>query len=119
MRPKLNEADVLRTVLDYLRVHRVFHWRANTGAAKVGKRFIRFGVPGVPDICCIQRGVFIGIEVKAPDGKLSLVQAMFAEEVKLAGGLYRVCRSIEDVDAALEEAEARRGSRSAWEEVRK
>ena len=42
----------------------------NSGAAKVGNRFIRFGFVGCPDVIGqLKDGRFIGVEVKAPKRK--------------------------------------------------
>lgn len=48
------EKDIQRAILDYLRAHKVFCWRNNTGAMfgeHKGKRWaVRFGFPGISDI---------------------------------------------------------------------
>ena len=42
-------------------------FRINSGACRVGKRFIRFGAPGLPDIIgVLPDGRFLGVETKAP-----------------------------------------------------
>lgn len=57
---------------------------------------------GVPDLCLIHHGRFIGLEVKAPKtGRMSERQADAAEEIVSAGGLYSVVRSVEDVERFL------------------
>ena len=40
---KVLEKDIQRTILDYLKMMKVFHWRNNTGAVVRGKHFVRFG----------------------------------------------------------------------------
>lgn len=105
---KLREADILRTILDYLRVHRIFHFRLNTGAMKIDKRYVTFGKVGAPDIFVVHRGQCLGIEVKGPKGKQSQAQWEFAERLTVAGGLYVVARCIEDVDAKLRQIESAR-----------
>lgn len=86
-------------------------WRNNVGVA-VGAngRPIRFGVPGSADICGLlaPSGRFLGIEVKAPGGRLRPDQEAWGAMVQRFGGLYVVARSVEDavraVDAALKES---------------
>jgi hypothetical protein len=104
----VREADLQRTILDYLTVHRIFHWRNNSGAVKAGNRFIRYGCVGSPDIfvvttrhsgCCCQ---LYGIEVKGPKGKQSVAQLEFERSFKQAGGRYILARKLEDVSALLE-----------------
>lgn len=63
----------------------------------------RLGVrPGVPDIGMILPGGVAGfIELKAPKGRLTETQVEFAQAVQGRGGRWLLCRSIEDVRAAL------------------
>lgn len=81
-----------------------FCWRANTGAVKLGTRFIAFGVAGQPDVQGIiakgpHRGRFIGVECKAPaqdfpgakkrrKGRQSPDQIDWQRQCEKAGGLY-------------------------------
>jgi len=81
-------------------------WRNNTGAARDGRgRLVRFGTPGAPDIMAIVRGRFVAIEVKATGGRLSARQRAWRDACEAAGGIYRVCRSVDDALAAIGEAE--------------
>ncbi len=98
---RLKEADILRTILDYLRIHRVFHWRNQTAGGRLGQRFVRIGVLGAPDIFIVHRGKCIGIEVKSPEGKQREEQIAFGMEFSDAGGIYRLARGIEEVDEVL------------------
>jgi hypothetical protein len=99
------ERDIQKSILDWLKLKRIFHFRANTGATSFGtgpkRRFVRFGEPGVPDIIAIREsagiGQFVGVEVKGHDGALSLAQQNFSCRVLDAGGAYLVARSLEDV----------------------
>lgn len=95
------EGGLQRTILDFLAVHRIWHMRMNTGAVtaiyKGKRRFIRFSKPGCPDIFALHRGLLYGIEVKSPEGKMSLAQIQFAEEFEKAGGIYILSKSLEDV----------------------
>ena len=52
-----------------------------------GDRFSRIGTPDLI-ICC--NGHFLGIELKAPNGKPSELQKHHIEEIKKAGGLAAV-----------------------------
>lgn len=91
------ESAIQRDILDYLVKFQIFHFRNNSGMAKKGKRWVRFGVTGGPDIICVVRGQFIGLEVKGPDGKQSEAQLDFAIGLGLAGGRYILVRSLDDV----------------------
>lgn len=117
----LSEAAILRQILDYLTLRRVFHFRNNSGAMvsehNGKKRFMRFGMPGSADIIGIlspkrflqfdgsyrtdEGGQFWAIEVKAAKGKLSPAQESFRDAVIANGGKYTLARSVEDVEKAL------------------
>jgi hypothetical protein len=95
---KVTEADIQKAILQYLAVKHIFHFRNNTGATKTERGgFVRFGTPGSPDIIVVDKGIFIGIEVKRPGGKLSPHQKAFCDALLQAGGRYVVAQSLEDV----------------------
>jgi len=95
------EADIQRLILDWLAAKRIFHYRQNTGAVKTEDRFFRFGTVGAPDIVAVIAGQYVGIEVKAPRGSQSPGQREFEGRLRMAGGVYVLARSLEDVEAAL------------------
>lgn len=107
--PKPKEKDIQRAILDYLALFplKVFAWRANTGAMKVDRRFVRFNIQGAADIT----GVLVGgrrleIEVKRPGWKPAMSgrraekempQRVFGECIKNLGGVYIVATSVDDL----------------------
>jgi len=99
----LKESEIQRTILDYLTLKRIFHYRNNSGAfvmpetATHSRRFFRAGVVGAPDIVCVVKGQFVGIEVKAPKGRQNDNQKEFQRQLEAAGGLYILAYSLEDV----------------------
>ena len=98
------EAAALIEVLQALRAHPAVSWceRQNSGAAKVGQRFIRFGWPGCADILGqMKNGRFLACEVKAPKGKLRPEQVIFLERIRAAGGVAFVARNCLDVQMEL------------------
>lgn len=98
------EAAALCEVLKALKAHPAVSWceRMNSGAAKVGGRFIRFGFTGCPDVLGqLKDGRLLGVEVKAPTGKLRPEQSVFLERINGAGGLGFMARDCRDVFAAL------------------
>ena len=101
------EAAALVEVLKALRAHPAVSWceRMNSGAAKVGSRFIRFGWPGCPDVLGqLRDGRLLGVEVKAPTGKLRPEQAIFLDRIRGAGGVAFLARDCRDVMRELETA---------------
>lgn len=58
--------------------------------------------PGDPDMVVCYKGRYIGLEAKTETGVQSSIQKVRESEIKEAGGLYAVVRSVEDVKAVLE-----------------
>jgi len=77
-------------------------WRQNTGAARVGRRFVRFGVPGQADLTGIlPGGRRVEIEVKSPTGRQTPDQRAFQALIERFDGLYVLARSVDDVRRAI------------------
>lgn len=94
------ESAALVEVLKALRAHPAVVWceRMNSGAARVGNRFIRFGFAGCPDVLGqLTDGRLLGVEVKSPTGKLRPEQSVFLERVRGAGGVAFMARDLRDV----------------------
>lgn len=105
---KGTETDLVRACLDYLKARRIFAWRANTTGVwdPAIKRFRIFGgLKGVADIMAVlpPHGRILCCETKVGRNKLSPHQAAFGAGVQAAGGVYLVCRSVDDLIAALAE----------------
>ena len=95
------EADSLREVMIALKNHSLVAWceRQNTGAAKVGGRFIKFGWKGCSDILGqLKDGRLLAVECKRlKGGKLTDEQTFFLERVRQHGGVSFVAASLHDV----------------------
>jgi hypothetical protein len=103
-RPVFAEAAALHEVLAALRAHPRVCWaqRLNTGATRVGRRFVRFGFPGCPDVLGqLQDGRPLAVEVKGPRVRLRPDQKVVLIRVADAGGVAVVARSLRGVVAAL------------------
>jgi hypothetical protein len=98
--PDISEAALQRLILGRLAVLErktcgaCFFWRQNVVAAKAGKRFIRAGVPGQPDIGGIVDGRAWGIEVKRRRGRVSAKQEEYRVYFERAGGRFVVARTL-------------------------
>ena len=101
MKIKVLEKDVQKTILDYLAVKKIFHYRNNSGAFishyKGKERFMRFGAKGSTDIICVIDGKFIGIECKGTGGKQNDNQIAFQQDLEKAGGKYILAFDLETV----------------------
>jgi len=71
--------------------------RNNTGVAKFGKRFVKFGMPGQADLTLFVNGRQIEIEVESPGGRQSENQKKYQRMVEATGGIYILARSVQDV----------------------
>ena len=97
---KVLEKEIQLAICDYLSYRGHFFWRQNTMPVFSEGKFRsmpKYSKNGVPDIILIKDGIFIGLEVKRPSGRLSEQQIAFQEEVTKAGGKYYVVTSIDDV----------------------
>ena len=98
------EAAALVEVLQVLKHHPAVAWceRQNTGAAKVGGRFIRFGWRGCSDVIGqLKDGRLLAVECKAPKGRLRPEQKEFLSLVQRFGGVAFMARSAKDVFCEL------------------
>ncbi len=104
------EAAALVEVLQALRGNSAVAWveRQNTGAARVGERFIRFGWRGCSDLLgMLKDGRLLAVEVKAPSGQLRPEQREFLSLVQRFGGVAFVASDCRDVSRELAAARIR------------
>lgn len=91
------EKDIQKSILQYLEIKRIFHWRNNSGAYKTQHgSFIRFGSSGSPDIFALKDTRIYGLEVKNEKGQLSDLQTQWSNEFINNGGIYNILRSLDD-----------------------
>lgn len=96
------ESELVSDALEWLHEHRIMAWRNNTGMFRRGKRFIRAGYPGSPDIIGILHdGTFLGVEAKVGSRKLSKDQELFLRMIRLYNGVALVIRSLEDLKTGM------------------
>ncbi len=110
------ESAALVEVLKALNAHPAVVWceRMNTGAARIGARFVRFGFRGCPDVLGqLRDGRLLGVEVKGPSGRLRPEQAFFLERVRAAGGVAFMARDCRDVLRELDKPNATNGGVSS------
>ena len=75
----------------------------NSGAFRIGKRFVRFGWKGCPDVLGqLKDGRLLGVEVKTAKGKLRPEQTVFLERIRCAGGVAFMARDCRDVFRELD-----------------
>jgi hypothetical protein len=99
----VRESELLRLCQQWLTLHGWAWWRANCGAVKVGKRLVRFGTPGQPDLFALipPHGRLACLELKGAGGRLRPEQRAWLARAEAAGALCVVVRSVEDLVAGL------------------
>lgn len=102
MKSHVSEHETQSAILEWLDIKRIFHYRQNTGGAKLKGFYVKFGRPGAPDIVAVIEGRFIGIEVKREGKVQSKKQVEFEMELFRAGGQYILAYSLDDVTRVLE-----------------
>ena len=105
---RMRETDIQHSILDNLRWRGILAFRCQPAPIPIrkGKTIIGFRRSdafnvGMPDIVCVIRGQFIGIEVKSPEGRQRDEQKLWQRRIESAGGTYILARSWEDVESAL------------------
>ena len=106
---KTPEGVIQLAILKHLRAKGIFCWRNNTMGLWDPKlnlyRSNPYAMPGAPDIICIspcttkqQGGVFVGIEVKTPQGKQqSADQLLFEKRCATCNAEYHVVKSLDEM----------------------
>jgi hypothetical protein len=110
----IKESYVQTAIIEYLAAEHILAFRMNTGAMKLDKRFVRFGVPGMADILAFpiknypdgNHGTWklpqpLWIECKSTDGVQSTLQKSFQAMVEWHGHKYVIGRSTEDIKGFL------------------
>lgn len=96
----VKEADLISAIKKYLAtVPETFCWKEHGG---------QYGTAGIPDIIVCHRGRFIGLEAKVGRNKPTKLQTVTIEQIRKAGGVATVVRSIEDVKYVLSQLEERK-----------
>lgn len=103
---KRTETDLVKACLLYLKSKGIMAWRVNSGAWKVGNRFIKFGEKGSSDIHGIYKsrcghGHFLAVECKSGKNRLTDHQAEWLRRVENQGGLALVVWSVAELEAFL------------------
>ena len=108
-----SEAEILRAILQLLRRHpRVaMCWRQNSGTFQERNRdgttrYIRANTQrGMSDIMgALMDGRTLAIEVKSRTGRMRPGQEEFLQQIRDAGGVAGVCRSVDDAVRLLGDA---------------
>lgn len=97
------EKFIQKRILDWLTETGLLHWRQQSGMIMVGRRAVRMGVEGLPDIVVVvpPNGRLLGLEVKSANGSLRPAQKVIRDKMTSVGAVYRVVRSLQEAMAAV------------------
>lgn len=101
------ETALVKQLLDYLALRRVFAWRQNAGALSgehKGKAYyVRFtSIRGVSDILgVLDDGRFLAVEAKVRPNRATPEQQAFLDAVASRGGVAVLAYSLDDLVRAL------------------
>lgn len=82
------ESDLQKKVLAYLKKNRIYHFRFQAQS----------NLNGLPDIICLYKGFFIGLELKADKGSPTELQLRKIKAINDNGGIGRIIRSVDEVE---------------------
>lgn len=96
------EIEIQNSICEYLQIKKYFFWRQNTSPTltpdgKGFRRMSRYSRTGIPDIIIVEKGLFVGLEVKRKNSTQSDSQKQFQKDLEKAGGRYYIVRSIDDI----------------------
>jgi Holliday junction resolvase len=91
------EQDIQKEIIDYLTLNGWFVWKNKNVNRGTGK-YLPTYQKGVPDLVGIKNGDVWFIEIKTPEGKLSVDQDYFLDMIRKHGGSIAVLRSIRDAE---------------------
>lgn len=90
----MTEAAIIQAIRKYLStIPELFFWKEHGG---------QYGTAGIPDLICCYRGFFVAIEVKTSTGRLTKLQDLTLEDIRKAGGIAVVARSVDDTKQIFE-----------------
>jgi hypothetical protein len=101
------EKDVQKAIVEYLTLIGFMVLRINSGALRIGDRFVRFNsARGCSDLLVVAKpsGRLIAVEVKREGNKPTELQEAFLEEVRRAGGVALCVSSVDQLRAELRAA---------------
>ena len=82
------ESKIQKEILHYLRHKRVFNFRFQAQS----------NLNGVPDIICVYKGLFLGLELKQEKGKATELQKRKLDVINNAGGIGLIIKSVDEVE---------------------
>ena len=93
MRLKMLEGKVQESIISYLKKNRIYHFRFQAQS----------NLNGLPDIICLYKGFFIGLELKREKGGTPTgLQLRKIKAINDNGGIGLIVRSVYEVEMLLD-----------------
>ena len=106
---RMLEKDIVAAILRHLKQRpRCFAWKTHGGM---------YGTAGIPDIIACIDGRFYAFEVKQPTGKLTRLQEVTLDKIRVAGGVAVMVTSVKEVKSALDGPALSAGAAGYWRET--
>lgn len=83
----LKEKQLQDEILAYLKKNRVYHFRFQA----------QYNLNGLPDILCLYKGFFLGLELKQEKGVPTQLQLRKIKAINDNGGIGLIIKNIEEV----------------------
>lgn len=97
----MKETQIQTTIEHYLqyqeKLGKLVYQKNNSGAYKIGTRFVRFGKSGSPDFYVFLKSVILCIEVKNENGRQTENQIEFQNKIERLGHKYFIVHSLDDL----------------------
>ena len=92
----MKESQLIQSIRKYLASHtECFFWKEHGG---------QYGTAGIPDIIVCYKGRFYGLEAKVGKNQPTRLQAATIEQIRRAGGVAAVVRSVDEVKEIMNNA---------------
>lgn len=85
------ESDLQNDVIKFLKKNRVYYFRFQAQS----------NLNGLPDIICLYKGFFLGLELKRDKGKPTELQIKKIKAINENGGISKIIKSVEEVKEIL------------------
>jgi len=105
---KVSEKDLQKTILQNLKWYKdIYTIRNNSffgsfSRPNGSKGFIQNNKKGAPDIILCKNGLWLGLEIKSTDGVQSPDQKKAEIEIRRAGGMYFIIKTIDEFNKVIE-----------------
>ena len=92
----MKESQLIQNIRKYLQtLPECFFWKEHGG---------QYGTAGIPDIIVCHKGQFIALEAKVGSNQPTRLQAATIKQIRKAGGIALVVRSVDEVKEIMQNA---------------